>query len=59
MKHCYLLKGEEQPKCIPSNAILTIKHILVVCVEHAATRQKLFDVDSMANLFDTVKFEPV
>ena len=25
--HCYLLKGEEEPQCIPCYAPLTIKHI--------------------------------
>ena len=26
--HSYLLKGEEEPQCIPCNAPLTIKHVL-------------------------------
>ena len=57
--HCYLLKGEEEPQCIPCNAPLTIKHILVDCVDLTPIRQRFFDVDSLATLFDTVKFESV
>ena len=55
--HSYLLKGEEEPQCIACNESLTVKHILVDCVDHAPTRQKYFDVDSMATLFNTVKLE--
>ena len=57
--HCYLLKGEEEPQCIPCNAPLTIKHILVDCVHLAPIRQRFFDVDSLTTLFDTVRFESV
>ena len=57
--HSYLLKGEEEPQCIPCNAPLTIKHVLVDCVDLAPTRQRFFDVDSLTTLFDTVKFESV
>ena len=53
--HSYLLKGEEEPQCIPCNALLTIKHILVDCVDLAPIRQRFFDVDSLTTLFDTVK----
>ena len=55
----YLLKAEEEPQCIPCNASLTIKHVLVDCVDLAPTRQRFFDVDSLTTLFDTVKFESV
>ena len=36
--HSYLLKGEEEPQCIPCNAPLTVNHILVDCVDLAPTR---------------------
>ena len=55
--HSYLLKGEEEPQCIACNESLSVKHIPVDCVDHAPTRQKYFDVDSMATLFNTVKLE--
>ena len=57
--HSYLLKGEEEPKCIPCKVPLTVKHVLLDCVDHAPARQKYFDVDSMATLFNTVKLESV
>ena len=57
--HSYLLKGEEEPQCIPYNAPFTIKHVLVDCVDLAPIRQRFFNVDSLATLFDTVKFESV
>ena len=57
--HSYLLKGEEEPQCVPCNAPLTIKHILVDCVDLATTRQRFFDVDSLTTLFDTVKVESI
>ena len=57
--HSYLLKGEEEPKCIPCNEPLTMKHVLLDCVDHAPARQRYFDVDSMATLFNTVKLESV
>ena len=52
--YSYLLKGEEEPQCIPCNA-----HILVDCVDLAPTRQRFFDVDSLTTLFDTVKFKSI
>ena len=52
--HSYLLIGEE-PQCIPCNATLTVKHVLVDCVD-LAPRRSFFDVDSLTTLFDTVKF---
>ena len=57
--HSYLLKGEDEPQCVPCNAPLTIKHILVYCIDLAPVRQKLYEVDSLTTLFDTVKFESV
>ena len=40
--HSYLLKGEEEPQCIPCNAPLTIKHVLVDCLDLAPTRERFF-----------------
>ena len=57
--HSYLLKGEEEPQCIPCNAPLTFKHVLVDCVDPAPTRKRFFDVDSLTTLFDTVRFESI
>ena len=57
--HSYLLKGEEEPQCIPCNAPLTVNHIFVDCVDLAPTRQRYFHVGNLTTLFDTVKFESV
>ena len=57
--HSYLLKGEEQPQCIPCNAPLTVKHLLVDCIDLAPTRERYFIVDSLITLFETVKIESV
>ena len=57
--HSYLIKGVEQPLCIPCNAPLTVKHIHVDSIDLAPKRQRLFNVDSLTTLFDTVKLEYV
>ena len=59
LTHSYLLKGEEEPQCIPCNACLTVKHIFVDCVDVAPSRDKFFNVDSMTTLFETVKLESI
>ena len=55
--HSYLLKGEEAPECIPCNTDLTVKHLLIECIDLAPVRDKYFKVDSLKTLFDTVKLE--
>ena len=50
---------EELPLCIPCNAPLTVKHLLVDCIDLASTRQKCFNIDSLITLFESVKRESV
>ena len=57
--HSYLLKGEEHPQCIPCNAPLTAKHLLVDCIDIAPTGQRYFIVDNLITLFETVKIKSV
>ena len=52
--HSFLLKGEPMPQCIPCHCPLTVKHILLDCVDFALIRQKYFQVTSMKELFDKV-----
>ena len=33
MTHSYLLKGDPMPECIPGYCALTVKHILIECVD--------------------------
>ena len=41
--HSYLLKGDQMPECIPCYSALTVKHILIDCVDFMEVRQKYFD----------------
>ena len=54
--HSYLLKGEA-PECIPCNTDLTVKHLLIECIDRVPVRDKYFKVESLKTLFDTVKLE--
>ena len=54
LTHSYLLKGENQPECIPCDTVLTVEHILIHCVDFAPTRDKYFKVKTLKELFDTV-----
>ena len=54
LTHCYLLKGEDQPECIPCQCPFTVEHILVNCQDLALTRQKYYTVSSLKELFNTV-----
>ena len=52
--HSFLLKGEPMPQCIPCHWALSVKHILIDCVDFALIRQKYFQVSSMKDLLDKV-----
>ena len=49
------LKEEELSQCIPRNAPLTVKHLLVDFIDFAPTRQRFLNVDNVI----TVKIEAV
>ena len=51
LTNAYLLKGELQPECVGCQCPLTIKHVLLHCVEFDWSRQNHFNVDSLGNLF--------
>ena len=55
LSHEFLLKGEPPPECIPCNCPLTIKHLLVECVDFTDVRQRFYQVPSLQDLFKTVK----
>ena len=55
--HSYFLKGEGAPQCVSCNVPLTVKHILIDCIDLEPSRQRFFNVDSMRILFETVKLE--
>ena len=52
--HAYLLKAEDVPYCIPCDCRLTVRHILVDCVEYAHIRGRHFDAPDLRVLFQTV-----
>ena len=43
----FLLKGELPPECIPCNCPLTIKHLLIDCVDFRDVRQRFYRVPSL------------
>ena len=45
--HEYLLKAEAEPFCIPCNEKITVKHILLECVDFAQTRDRFYQVQSL------------
>ena len=59
LTHSYLLKKEDQPECIACQAPLTIKHILIDCVDFAPIRSLYFNVQSLKDLFQTVSVDNI
>ena len=57
LTHEFLLKGEPPPEYIPCNCPLTIKHLLIECVDFNDVRQRFYQVPSLQDLFKTVKPE--
>ena len=45
------MKKEEQPTCIPCDAPLTVKHILIECVDFAETRKKHYRLKNLKDRF--------
>ena len=54
LTHSYLLKGEDQPECIPCQEPLTVEHILLHCIDFSLIRQKYFNVATLNELFNTI-----
>ena len=50
LTHEFLLKGEPPPECIPCNCLLTIKHLLIECVDFNDVRQRFYQVPSLQDL---------
>ena len=59
LTHSYLLKGEDQPECVPCQAPLSIKHILIDCVDFAPQRNRYFHVSSMSELFKKITVDKI
>ena len=59
LTHSYLLQREEQPVCIGCNEPLTVKHILVDCVDFLQTRNMFFRVNNLKQVFQDVPVDNI
>ena len=57
--HSYLLKGEPMPECIPCQAPMTIKHILIDCADFSHIRNQYYNVTDLTTLFTKVNINVV
>ena len=55
LTHSYLLKGEPIPECVPCQCPLTVRHILVECIDFDIIRSNYFNVASIHELFRDVR----
>ena len=64
LAHSYLLSGDDQPECDVCQCPLTVKHIMIECVDLHDVRNKHFVVSSMfenvasQNIVDFIKETP-
>ena len=59
LTHSYLLQREEQPVCIGCNEPLTVKHIVVDCVDFLQTRNMFFRVNNLKQVFQDVPVDNI
>ena len=57
--HSYLLNGEEPPECTACVEQVTVKHILLDCIDFAPTRQRYYSAANMKELFDLVNLTEI
>ena len=55
LTHSFLLSGDDLPECGTSQCPLTVKHILVECVDLKHVRNKHFVASSIKDLFDNIE----
>ena len=55
LTHSYLLSGDDLPECGTCPCALTVKPILVECVDLKDVRNKHFVASSIKDLFDTIE----
>ena len=54
LTHKHYLTGDDRPECIPCDCSLTIKHILIECVDTAEIREQYFNCPDLKTLFNSV-----
>lgn len=55
LTHSYLLHRENPPECDVCRVTVTVEHLLLYCSKYDAIRQKFYNVDSLRELFQSVK----
>ena len=55
LTHSYLLSGDDLPECGTCQCPLTVKHILVECVDLNDVRNKHFVAFSIIDVFDSIE----
>ena len=59
LTHSWLLAKEDAPECIQFYEYLTMKHILLDCIDFQPIHDKHYSADNMHNLFDTVRIDSI
>ena len=54
LTHKHYLLGEDFPECIPCDCRLTIKHVLIECIDTADIRKQYFNCTDLTTLFNSV-----
>jgi len=55
LTHSFLLSDDDLPECGTCQCPLTVKHILVECVDLKDVRNKYFVASSIKDLFDNIE----
>ena len=53
--HSYLMSGNPQPFCYGCNVPMSVKHVLIECVDFALVRSRYFYVRSLQEHFSSVE----
>ena len=52
--HSYILKGEDRPWCVGCDEDITVKHILLDCVDFSDQRPRFYSLPNLKHLFTQV-----
>ena len=52
--HSYILKGEDRPQCVNCDEDITVKHILLDCVDFSDQRPRFYSSSNLKHLFTQV-----
>ena len=55
LTHSYLLTRDDPPECVPCQCPLTIKHILVECLDFDHIRSRYFEPDGLRMIFANIQ----